>query len=713
MDLANKFNFKNALPVWLYGEKKTKNLTMSSVAKVNKSESTLYVAGNSCYTILVNGRFVSFGPARAAHGYYKVDVIDLTSHLDRDENFVTIRTAGYNINSFAYLDTPPFVCAEIESDGKIIAFTDSTAKNSGFSHYRTTERLQKVQKYSFQRTFVENYKLTNSAFEYEYKNTDTEAAKTENTGSKNFICRDVPYGDYELLYPKMISSGTVTYSETGRDFDAGHRSAISSVQQAFYSDEIEEMSDVETSKPILSAPVEACGDASSIALLADTYVNLEFERDYPGIFSFEAECTEDTVIYFCFDEILNEAGQVDEFRMCCSNVIKWTLKPGKYNLVCAEPYVLKYLRIVNAGGSVNINDLKIHKIAYPMSEINCRYNGDDNTIQEIFDAAKETFAANAVDIYMDCASRERAGWLCDSFFTARVEKVLTGRSQVEKAFLTNFVLVDDFEFLPNGMLPMCYPSDHNDLTFIPNWAIWYVLELYEYLERTGDREFIDANRNRVYKLLDYFKQFENEYGLLENLESWVFIEWSKANSLTQDVNFPSNMLYAAMKSVIHLLYGDEKLYNEARALRKTIREMSLTESGFYCDNAVRTDGELVLSGECTEACQYYAFYFNIANEKDDARLLNTLLEDFGYERRKNNKYPEIHFANSFIGNYLRLDYICILGKYDLLIDNIKSYFYYMAKTTGTLWENATTRASCNHGFASHVIYWLEKAGLLN
>jgi alpha-L-rhamnosidase len=32
----------------------------------------------------------------------------------------------------------------------------------------------------------------------------------------------------------------------------------------------------------------------------------------------------------------------------------------------------------------------------------------------------------------------------------------------------------------------------------------------------------------------------------------------------------------------------------------------------------------------------------------------------------------------------------------------------MARATGTLWENMTDFASCNHGFASHVAYWLNK-----
>ena len=66
----------------------------------------------------------------------------------------------------------------------------------------------------------------------------------------------------------------------------------------------------------------------------------------------------------------------------------------------------------------------------------------------------------------------------------------------------------------------------------------------------------------------------------------------------------------------------------------------------------------------------------------------------------------------FIGNYLRLDILNREGCGTQLIENIRGYFEAMADQTGTLWENMTPTASCNHGFASHVIYWLDQQGLL-
>lgn len=43
---------------------------------------------------------------------------------------------------------------------------------------------------------------------------------------------------------------------------------------------------------------------------------------------------------------------------------------------------------------------------------------------------------------------------------------------------------------------------------------------------------------------------------------------------------------------------------------------------------------------------------------------------------------------------------------------LRGYFDYMAIQTDTLWEHDSVQASCNHGFASHVLVWLDRLGYL-
>jgi alpha-L-rhamnosidase len=307
-----------------------------------------------------------------------------------------------------------------------------------------------------------------------------------------------------------------------------------------------------------------------------------------------------------------------------------------------------------------------------------------------------------VDLFMDCPSRERAGWLCDSFFASRVAQLLSGHEGVEKNLLENYLLPAHFEHLPEGMVPMCYPADHYDGNFIPNWALWFILQLEEYQARSGDRQMIEALRPRVLKIFDYFHAFQNEDGLLEKLKGWVFIEWSAANEYVQDVNYPSNMLYAAALASTGRLYGLPQLLEEARHIQEKIRKQSFNGE-FFVDNSIRQNGKLQPTENCSEACQYFAFYFDVASPETYPALWRLLRDEFGPHRKETGAHPKVKPANAFVGNVLRLEILSRYGLRQQLLDESVGYLLYMADRTGTLWENDTAVASCNHGFASHIV----------
>ena len=706
------YNFKAAIPVWEEGTTKQMNRSLSFCYDLNKTSSAvLALTASSSFVILVNGNFVAHGPARCAHGFFRVDEYELAPYLTEEINRVTIRVVGYNVNSYCYLNQPSFLVAEIISNGEVLAATGV----SDFECFATDERIIKTQRFSFQRTFVEAYNFTNAyPFEYEQKcgtvGTKVFIAPTQ---AGNFIAREIPYSSNEVLLPQSaFQCGTVSYSEKEKYYN-GRELTPKADFITYKLDELEVATFREAGKLDFSTPsLLSISNVDEVAIKSDSYVDLDWGVNYSGIYAFTIEAEGDGELFVIFDEILSD-NQIYANRLGASQLIHFKLQKGICNFISAEPYVMRYTRLVAKGTDITVKKLRLYHIAFPYTEIKTKFIGNDERMEKIYSAAIETFRANAVDIYMDCPSRERAGWLCDSFFTSRVEFALTGKATLEKCFLENFILPERFEFLPEGMLPMCYPADHNDKTFIPNWAMWYVLELREYFHRTRDAEFIERAKPRMYALLNYFKRFENEYSLLENLESWIFVEWSRCNSLVRDVSFPSNMVYSEVLNAMAELYGDASLAQKAQLIKENINKLAMTPSGFYCDNAVRNEaGELVLSGERTEACQYYAFFTNVATPTNNPELWKILVNDFGYARAEKGLYPEIWPANAFIGNYLRLDLLNRYGYKEELYDNIKGYFYYMAERTGTLWENVGAEASCNHGFASHVIYWQKALGLL-
>jgi alpha-L-rhamnosidase len=165
------------------------------------------------------------------------------------------------------------------------------------------------------------------------------------------------------------------------------------------------------------------------------------------------------------------------------------------------------------------------------------------------------------------------------------------------------------------------------------------------------------------------------------------------------------MLYAAVLAAAGRMYGEPELLKEAESLREVIRQQSFDGQSFI-DNAIRKEGKLEVTDNHSEVCQYFAFYFDVANPNTHQKLWDTLREQFGPKRAQTNAYPEVHQANSFVGNYLRLELLSRFGYHRQLTGELVDFFLQMANTTGTLWENADTSGSCNHGFASHAVHCL-------
>ncbi len=391
------------------------------------------------------------------------------------------------------------------------------------------------------------------------------------------------------------------------------------------------------------------------------------------------------------------------------NAVQWELlSPGSYRLETFEPYTLKFMDVtVMNGGEMEIAAPWLRRYINRDAS-RARFSCSDRDLCNIFEAARATFAQNAVDVFTDCPSRERAGWLCDSYFTARVAQLLCGDTRLEKQFLTNFLAEKRFAPLPEGVFPMCYPGDHPDGGFIVNWNLWLVLEMEEYLARSGDRELVDAFRPRFQKLFGYLRGFRNSDGLLENEPGWVFVEWSKANDFTKDVNYPSNMLYAEALDAFARMYNDTESAKEAAAVRVTVYRQSWNGMWFR-DHAVRnTDGKLKVKDDISETCQYYAFFTHVADFATHSALWQRLIDEFGPSRDAKKIHPTIWPSNMFIGMYLRFELLSRAGLGEKILSDMSANLAKMAAMTGTLWEHNWPIFSLNHGFASHAAIFLSR-----
>ncbi len=683
--------FQKADPVWLENQEKTLNSICAFCVRFGKIEKAeLHITASNCYKAYLNGKFLGFGPSRAAHGYFRVDCIPLREL--EEENVLFIEAAGYNTMNYWVLDQPAFLQAEITERGEAKYWT-----GKDFYVRRYSERLQKVSRFSYQRAFTESYIFEESP-ERTYKCCFGEKAqKPVRVKSGQLLPRVTDYPDYTCTEAKKIETG-IFRSKEGELY----RNICMEIEAL----RIYPIGEWESNPSDDVCNLEYEKRPQRGELCEGEYAVYDFEKAETGFIGIELEAQTDAHLYILFDEMdLRKApdapAEVLPYRNACVNIIEYRLKSGEYRHFTFEPYTARFVKILIRGGKIGALKVMVQRYENPDTG-RFMFECADERLNVIMDAACRTFRHNAVDLLTDCPSRERAGWLCDSYFSAKAEQLFTGENKVEAAFLQNYAMSPHLAYIPEKMIPMCYPADFANAQYIPNWAMWYVVELYDQYLRSGDFSVAQASREKVYGVLSFFEKYRNEYDLLEDLESWVFVEWSKANDeeFIKGINFPSNMLYAKALESAGRLYADEELLKKSERVRQAVREYSFNGE-FFEDNRVRCEGGTKLLGHITETCQYYAFFTEVATPQTYPKLFRLLTEKFGALRDVSATYPQVYKSNAFIGNYLRLMMLAKSDRRTQLRQECVDFFYNMAKKTGTLWENDNPCGSLDHGFASY------------
>lgn len=650
---------------------------------------TLYVTAYSFFRLWVNGKFVFFGPSRAAGGYARVEQIDLGDYDNGDNNEIVVEVAGYACGSLASVDQPSYLMAELRRGEDVLLYT-----GRDFACYDSGLRVQKVERYSVQRHFGEIWDYTvGDVFAPQYR------IPSVPVETKLRLQSATPHPCFDYIAAQNVRS-TGTYAPRNNPPKKNNSYSWATIPDSWGYFKEEEISSFpyrwlrSQKMTVVSGKQEFPVNVSR-----GEYAFMDLGKIWCGFLELSLKTTEDTVLVVGFSELCErETFEYTQINM--QNVIEYTFPAGTETTVLSfEPYTCRNCVVMVKQGAVQLNGFGMYRYEYDSSRILPR-KLQDPQLQRIYDAAVRTFCHNVVDIYMDCPSRERAGWLCDSYFMGKVEYFLTGETAVEDAYLENYRLHTGKGNLPEGILPECYPSDFEG-NFIPQWNLWYILETYEYLTQRNTHMDKELFRKSIYGILSFMEKYENAHGLLQKLPSWNFVEWSKANTWVQDVNYPTNFLYAKALHCAAELYSDDALLRKAENLRNVTREKSFNGEVFL-DHAVFDEaGNLNRKDDFSEAGQYYAVLFGGVdlNDPQYAALKGHILSGFtSFDPSAENYVP----VNMFIGYFLRLLVLMEMGEKGLLCENIKKKFAPMLELTDTLWEyNFHQRnGSYDHGFSS-------------
>lgn len=683
--------FIKAQPIWISDKESEMNCFASFSTNIDSLiGAKLHITAAFFYRVFVNNKFAAFGPARTAFGYAREDIIDLSKYNDkRGINKIVIEVAGYGCRSLSTCLTQSFLCAEIRHGDEVLAYSGKDLVGRIMN-----EKVRKVERYSVQRHFGE-------VWDYSQKIEGSAEVVILQT-MPTVIDRVVPYPLYEDIYTDTASLlGKFTYDETLPCKETKLSFKPDEYWGYFPNEEIchkpfrwiQKQAQFPQEKNI-KLPVKIC--AGEYLLFDLGHINCGFlqatiktHKKCDLIIGFTEYCDGET---FKFTNINSQ------------NVIEYIMDADQsYEHISFEPYSFRYAILMLKEGDLTLSSFGVKTYERDMTNA-FKPQFNDPLLCGIRDAAVRTFAHNALDIFTDCPSRERAGWLCDSYFTAKAEYFFFGDTAVEDAFLQNYYLYPKNAEIPKGVLPMCYPSDSRhptDRGYIPQWDMWYVLEVEEYINDRNHADKKELFRESIIEFLNFLEKYENNDGLLERLPGWNFIEWSDANKWTEDINYPTNFLYSGVLLAAYKLYGNEEWKTKSIKIAKLTAERSF-DGEMFIDNAVFENGTLKNTLNTSEACQYYAILFGMIdlNDKKYSKLREYVTGGFPDTSDTGRSFVPV---NAFIGLYLRLKALLKLGHYKLLLDEVGDFFGRMVEKTGTLWEYRQIKGSLDHGFASFAL----------
>lgn len=662
-----------------------RNVELCFVKKIEKNSGVcLKIIAKDLYNVYVNGEFVHYGPARAAKGYARVDELVLDSYLTKTENEICVYVQSNYAASLCFALEKPLFGAELYVGDVLVA------DGGEFVCYEMTDKLSKTERMSSQRGFLEIYRMEQDR-EKGDKATRFPCVKMIEVETPKLLKRNVGFANNAEAKAVLYETGGVVVDKTRvwkNDFTDLLDGIGKGSMEGYLRSECDD---------VLSLQL------TSFAFTDDTDTQLRykaytFDRVQCGKFKLVIRAKTAATVYLTYDDYLID-GKLKFNREQITHGLKWMLAKGEYVLHSNEVYTGKYVALI-FDGEVEIQSVSI--LCIENNEVgNFSFTCADKVLEDIVAASVHSFQHNTYDLPTDCPTRERAGYLCDGYFASQAETFFTGDNKVEENFFENYALYKNEHFKSDGILPTCYPSQPtDDQAYIPNWVLWYVVQLYDRGIRTGNMALSVAEQEKVKQILAFFESMENEFGLLEGLEGWLFLEWSKASDYMEDVNFPSNMLYAgALKSAGEML-GDDRLIEKAEALKQTILRMSYNGE-YFLDNAVREGEKLVVQNNISETCQYFAAFFDIVTRGENPDFYERIITRFGAFRAE-NAYPEIAPSNMFMGYVLRLALLDKEGECALTLKECAKTFRGMAEATSTIWELFADNASCNHGFGAVV-----------
>lgn len=520
------------------GISQEKNVYFRARKKINidsvPQKQLLHIAAESFYRLWVNGHELGRGPARGTRSVNFYDTYEITEYLFPGENVIAVLVQSMNIPNFITFPYRSALMVDLEG----MCGSDESWEVSKGDDWK-----QDVDIFTLQIGYMEHRDMRLTPDQWQSCGDSGQWAAAEEIGpvaamnDKKLLPRPVPMLCEKRFLPVNIAH-TALVEARPDIMDVKVADAVSFQPHSGIDGDLNRQC-----LPLLGAGnhevvIEPPTDNQDISIVFD------FEREVVGFFELEITAPDGVIIDLAYDEQL-EDGRILAHRhhyLLADRYITRNSRQVIGNTIHERGYRMVEVVIRNLKSPLTIHRVEALDRRYPFSNRG-RFNCSDSLLNRIWDVCVETMSTCTTDVFNDCPWRERAFWVNDLMIENIVALEAFGDPRVN-AHALRLAMSNIRE---DGMVPgVCPDSDKAGLVLVPT-NLFLILMLDDYYMYTGDKKLVEELLPSMLQVLERFKDFTNEQGLLVAPEEyWNFLDWSyelNGFNLNGKNSAPLNWLY--------------------------------------------------------------------------------------------------------------------------------------------------------------------------
>lgn len=253
---------------------------------------------------------------------------------------------------------------------------------------------------------------------------------------------------------------------------------------------------------------------------AQNTIFIDIGQEIIGYLNIDAHGNKGDKITIEYAEELDENNNLrSKLRCVCTYVDKWILSGDNDHFRPFDYKGFRYAKISLPNDSINVDDIYI-TVRHCEFEEKTFCPIDDPDILRIWDLCKNTIKFGVQECFIDCPTREKGQYLGDVTISSVAYSILTKDTRMLRKAIIDF---GASSHICKGLMAV---STSSFMQEIADFSLLYPYILLWYYKLSGDRQLLLDIIPTLNGLIDYFKKYEREDGLVCGIkEKWNIVDW--------------------------------------------------------------------------------------------------------------------------------------------------------------------------------------------